>query len=95
MPAPAQSDRYRVDLNEWRRFDQPGTYRIYSTSARVWKPKVWPAGDNQLRETSNLLELEITAATADCQHRQLHMAVAALDRPADNTSRAGHCGARR
>jgi hypothetical protein len=81
------SYRYRVYLNEWRRFDQPGTYRIYSTSARVWKPNVWPAGDNQLRETSNRLELEIIAATADWQERQFHMAVAALDRPAENTDR--------
>ncbi|HEY5315618.1 MAG TPA: hypothetical protein VIK18_24010, partial [Pirellulales bacterium] len=80
-----RSYRYRIYLNEWRRFDQPGTYRIYCTSARVWKPKVWPSGDNRLRETSNLLELEITAATADWQDRQFHMAVAALDRPAENT----------
>lgn len=77
--------RYRVYLNEWRRFDKPGKYRFYSTSARVWKPNVYPSGDNELRLTSNLLELEIVPSTAEWQAEQVRAAVEALDRQIDKT----------
>ena len=77
--------RYRVALNEWRRFDKPGRYRFYSDSARVWKPKDSPNDDNELRVTSNLLELEIVPATPEWQDKQLRQAVAVLDRPDDTT----------
>ena len=87
-PLGAKADRvyrYRVYLNEWRRFDKPGKYRFYSTSARVWKPNVWPTGNNELRLTSNLLELEIIPATGQWQDEQFRMAVEVLDRQADET----------
>ncbi|MBC8869340.1 MAG: hypothetical protein H8E44_07970 [Planctomycetes bacterium] len=77
--------RYRVYLNEWRRFDKPGKYRFYSVSARVWKPNVWPSGNNELRLTSNVLELEIIPVTGQWQDEQLRMAVEVLDRQADET----------
>ncbi len=77
--------RYRVALNEWRRFDTPGRYRFYSESARVWKPRVSANDDNDLRVTSNLLELEITPATPEWQEEQLRQAIAVLDRPDDTT----------
>jgi hypothetical protein len=79
--------RYRVYLNEWRRFDNPGKYRFYSTSARVWKPNVFPKGNNELRVTSNLLELEILPATTQWRDEQLRAAVRVLDRPDDNTQK--------
>gem|GEM_PF-1536400 len=87
-PLDARADhayRYRVYLNEWTRFDEPGKYRFYGSSARVWKPKIYPHGDNELRLTSNMLELEITPATAEWQDDQLRAAMAILNRAAEKT----------
>ena len=90
-PLPVKTDqvyRYRVALNEWRRFDQPGKYRFHSESARIWKPGVSPNDDrdvNDLRVTSNLLELEIVPATPEWQNEQIRQAVALLDRPDSST----------
>ncbi|MCL4204806.1 MAG: hypothetical protein KJ000_20195 [Pirellulaceae bacterium] len=77
--------RYRVYLNEWRRFDQPGKYRFYSTSARVWRPEFSPPRNNDLRLTSNLVELEIIPATSQWQDEELRMAVEVLDRHSQET----------
>ncbi len=95
-PLAAKTDRvyrYRVSLNEWRRIDKPGRYGFFSESARVWSPNVWPKGDNELRVTSNLLELEIVPATVEWQDEQLRQAVAVLDLPGDMT--VERCGLRR
>jgi len=91
-PLGAKADRvyrYRVYLNEWRRFDKPGRYRFYSTSARVWRRKSSPPRNNDLRLTSNLLELEILGVSSQWQDEQFRMAVAVLDRQSDDTQEHG------
>jgi len=89
MPKAGRVYRCRVYLNEWRRFDKPGKYRFYSTSARVWRPKFSPPRNNDLRLTSNLLELEILPVTSQWQDEQLRMAVEVLDRQSDDTQEHG------
>lgn len=74
--------RYRVYVNEWRRFDAPGRYRFYSESARIWAPRVYPHRDNDVRVTSNVVEIEIVAAPVDWQIDQIRRAVEVLDAPA-------------
>ena len=87
--------RYRVYLNEWRRFDRPGTYRIYCTSARVWKPESLACGRQPAPGNFESAGVggSTCGQTADWQDRQLHMAVTALDRPAENTDQ-GQAGLR-
>jgi hypothetical protein len=96
-PRGAKGDRvyrYRVYLNEWRRFDRPGKYRFYCTGSRVWKAgEDRSRGNNTLRLTSNLLELEILPAAARWQHEQVRTAVRVLDH-ADADTRE-HRAARR
>jgi hypothetical protein len=65
------------ELNEWKRFDHPGHYWLYVQSARIEK-------DGQGRSeapvvTSNMLELDIEAASPDVSTRAFAGAVARLD----------------
>ncbi len=96
-PQHARTDRvyrYPVVLNEWLRFDAPGKYRIFATSARVWKSSPAPNQNNDLQSTSNWLDLEIIPAKKAWQAELLRAAVATLDRsdkPAERRQRCGSC----
>jgi len=71
----------QLDLNEWARFDQPGTYRLTVVSQRVNDTR---ASDNPYGGTielkSNPIELRIIAADAAWQQVQLKQIKEALSR---------------
>jgi hypothetical protein len=58
-----------LNLNEWIRFDQPGTYRVTITSGRVGQPAKNLAFGQSASTTlkSNTIELHIVAATQQWQ----------------------------
>jgi len=62
----------QLDLNEWVRFDQPGTYRLSVISRRVSDTR---ASDNPhgglVELTSNVVDLQITSPDPAWQHAQL------------------------
>jgi hypothetical protein len=61
----------KVELNEYLRFDRPGTYQVQAASTRV-------SGTNL---TSNQITLDIVAADPQWQQRELHRITQALDQP--------------
>ncbi|MBV9864885.1 MAG: hypothetical protein JO316_06015 [Abitibacteriaceae bacterium] len=80
-----------VDLNEWLRFDRPGTYRVYATMNRVINNKAIQNSKSQLRDdlfafgppvASNIIQLEIVPADPGWSHAQVQ---AQLARWADKT----------
>ena len=86
-PRGNRSYRYRVYLNEWRRFDTPGKYQLFGSSARVWRPNIWPQGNNDLRTASNVLTLEIIPATDSWRDEQFRAAVKVLEQSDDRAER--------
>jgi len=61
-----------LDLNEWVRFDQPGTYRLSVISHRVSDTRASDNPDCVLVElTSNAIDLQITSSDPAWQHSQL------------------------
>ncbi len=76
------------DLNEWVRFDRPGTYSISVASTRVGlarsDPRGFPSYEKFIPLTSNSLELEIVAPSGEWQSKQLRLITADLD-SADST----------
>jgi hypothetical protein len=79
----AKPTTLNVNLNEWARFDEPGTYTVSIVSHRVTL-----AGRGQFgRRTdpislrSNLLQLHIVAATAEWQRTTLKSALHVLGQP--------------
>lgn len=71
-------------LNEWLRFDKPGTYKLYVTSPRIGRKKNkedrW-GEPLAARVASNLVEFEILPANADWAKTELAKAVRILDDP--------------
>jgi hypothetical protein len=55
----AEPYRIEVDLNDWFRFDRPGTYRLYLKSHRLSRERTTP-----FAAVSNLLTVEIVADDA-------------------------------
>jgi hypothetical protein len=71
-----------LTLNEWLRFDQPGTYRLYDVSTRLIDQRA--PGDAALRETpvtSNVIEFEILPRDAAWEQQTLAEAVRTLGVP--------------
>jgi hypothetical protein len=72
----------QLDLNEWVRFDQPGTYRLTVLSQRVSDTRASDYPRNAGRELkSNPVELRITAADAAWQQVQFAQIVETLNLP--------------
>jgi hypothetical protein len=70
----------RLELNEWVRFDQPGTYRLTVVSRRVRDTRAGVDPRKAETElTSNPVELRIRVADAAWQQAQLKSILAALD----------------
>ncbi|MEW6209091.1 MAG: hypothetical protein AB1631_12040 [Acidobacteriota bacterium] len=71
------------ELNEWRRFDHPGRYRLYVTSARITKVRSFgksiSIGGDPVRVTSNIIEFEIMPAEPEWAERKLHQALQTID----------------
>jgi hypothetical protein len=79
-----------AELNEWRRFDKPGKYRLYMVSGRPMKGKNvnW---DAKFGVTSNLLEFEIVPATPPWAEQTLQAAVKVIDGSSDKDKRVDAC----
>ena len=72
-----------LNLNEWVRFDQPGTYRVTVNSSRVndtTKGRLF-SGKGGVPVTSNTLELEIVEATPEWKEQRLKEILQAKDSP--------------
>ncbi len=65
----------RHDLNEWVRFDRPGTYKLVVTSRSVQEPA---SHTGQLTLRSNSIELRIVSATPEWQRAKLNAIVQQL-----------------
>jgi hypothetical protein len=71
-----------LDLNEWVRFDRPGTYRLTVISRRVSDTRAASYPQNAGMDVkSNPIELKIIAADAAWQQGELKVIVEALNRP--------------
>ena len=72
-----------LDLNEWARFDRPGTYRLYVTSHRVAglgsSPPVGFLAGVPAPVSSNVVELTIEDADAQWSGQVLADAIRAID----------------
>jgi len=72
-----------LDLNEWARFDRPGTYRLYVTSHRVAdlgsSPGVGFSAGEPVPVSSNVVELTIDDADARWSSQVLADAIRAID----------------
>lgn len=68
------------DLNEWVRFDQPGTYRVTVRSGRVADIQR-SANHDPLTVTSNTIDLHIVAASPEWKAEKLREIVKVLDAP--------------
>jgi len=72
-----------LNLNEWLRFTQPGTYRLSVNSYRVSvKDSASGLGTSPILVRSNEVTFKIVPATKDWQRKILTEAVAVLDLPA-------------
>ncbi len=78
------------DLNEWRRFDQPGKFRLYVTSPRVLKK-----GEIRFRDgaevTSNIIEFEILPHDGEWAEQELQEITKRLDSPDSNQDQSPAC----
>jgi hypothetical protein len=72
----AEPYRIEVDLNDWFRFDRPGTYRLYLKSHRLSRERTTP-----FAAVSNLLTVEIVADDASWSSTKLHQIEAVLVQP--------------
>lgn len=71
-----------ADLNEWYRFDRPGSYRLYVTSGRVGRGRL--GGGGEITVASNLIEFEVVPAEAAWAKQTLAQAVGVLDSRTDH-----------
>jgi hypothetical protein len=76
-----------LDLNDWLRFDRPGTYRLTDVTSRVYGlPAETIPGTKQTRRatvTSNSIELEILPPDAQWEEQTLQSARHTLDTATD------------
>lgn len=85
-PAPLSATPTEIPLvlNEWLRFDQPGTYHIYATSQRILQAEKDSSGPwggisfGGLRATSNIIALKIVPADPAWAHQQVQSALKEL-----------------
>lgn len=79
----AKPTTLNVNLNEWARFDEPGTYTVSIVSHRVTLTGHGPLGrrPDPISLRSNSLQLHIVAATAEWQRTTLKNALHVLDLP--------------
>lgn len=93
MPPTLQSNPYIIaqDLNEFVRFDRPGTYRLYVSNNRIGglDPNSRHRVTEQFRATSNAIEIEILPADRDWQKQKLQEAIAIIDGGKQMDRRAG------
>ena len=82
------------DLNEWFRFDQPGSYRLYLSSPRVSR-KGQRAEAAAITLTSNFVEFEIVRAEADWTAQELQRILKRLDAKDGANDRRTACRALR
>ncbi|HEV8134608.1 MAG TPA: hypothetical protein VGP85_08025 [Pyrinomonadaceae bacterium] len=75
----------KADLNEWRRFDRPGKYRLYVTSHRVGTGYDGEGENQFFVVTSNVIELEIVPADPSWSRQTLAAANAILDGKNNNS----------
>lgn len=78
-----------AELNEWYRFERPGRYRLYVTSARVHRRRF--GGGDALTATSNLIEFEVVPAEAAWAKQTLARAAAVLDAREPGADRRAAC----
>ena len=83
---PKLSDKPYVitaDLNEWKRFDKPGRYRLYVVSQRVgWQISSKGFLDNAgSKVASNVVEFEVLPADKKWERKKLNVAIALLSKP--------------
>ena len=79
LPAPLLKSKpveTSLDLNQWARFDQPGVYRVTVTSRRVYSAD---RHDGPITLQSNVIELQIIAATQAWQDAKLKATLPKLD----------------
>jgi hypothetical protein len=67
------------DLNEWLRFEKPGTYRLYVISHRVTKGEPNHSGNTPVAPVSNLVEFEIIPPNREWEQTTLAAAAKILD----------------
>ena len=79
----AKPTTLNVNLNEWARFDEPGTYTVSILSHRVTLVGHGQYGrrSDPINLRSNLLQLHIVAATAEWQRTTLKSALHVLGLP--------------
>jgi hypothetical protein len=74
-----------AELNEWRRL-QPGHYRVYAISSRVWRPpdpgEKTPYGRVSETVRSNTVEFEVKQPNSEWQSDQLRSSTQTLAGPA-------------
>jgi hypothetical protein len=73
-----------AELNEWRQ-PEPGHYRLYVVSHRVWRPpdpnEPTPYGRVEVTLRSNTIEFDVIKADADWRTERLQEATAAFQNP--------------
>lgn len=79
-----------AELNEWKRFDRPGKYRLYVISGRTMKGTDFN-WDQKFGVTSNLLEFEILRADPKWAEQTLKEAVTIIDGPSDENKLNDAC----
>ncbi len=75
--------RITQELNEWKRFDKPGRYRLYVTSGRITKNRtpdksISLKGD-PVTVTSNIVEFEVVPAEREWAEQKLYRALQTID----------------
>ena len=73
-----------AELNEWRRIDKPGHYRMYVVSGRVGTKKTGPhllLNADARSVVSNVIEFDILPADEKWSRQKLNDAIAALSKP--------------
>ncbi|HTR34399.1 MAG TPA: hypothetical protein VMH80_00760 [Bryobacteraceae bacterium] len=88
----AKPYKIEVNLNDWFRFDQPGTYRLYLKSHRLSRESnPGETGDRviQFAAVSNVLELEIVADDAAWTESKLWAIESVLTQPEPEMPKPG------
>lgn len=79
-----------AELNEWYRFERPGRYRLYVTSARVRRGR-FGGGGGPLTATSNVVEFEVVPAEPAWAKQTLAQAASVLDSRDPSADRRAAC----
>lgn len=82
----------RLELNEWFRFDRPGTYTLSVRSSRVTdEPRRTSTDPGIVPVQSNAVTIEILPRTGDWESARIAEALGIIDGPATEVERRAGC----